>query len=299
MRLFLASTGLGAIAAVTVAPANAETVISTAITTPLTTSASGDIRITSTGSVKPTGGAAVTVNSNNYVINGGAIAIKGANNSTGILANADVTSSIANPGTITIDEDFTPTDSDNDGDLDGPFAQGSGRFGIHTLGAFNGLISNDGTIKVEGNQSAGIALDGPLNGSLFVNGTVSVLGNDSFGIRTGVVNGDVRIDRGTVTAQGGNSIGVLVGGNVSGVIVIQGTVNSTGYRYTTLPADPSKLDSDDLLQAGSAVVIGPPIPTQTTMTRTATALPIPRKALPPSRLTARRRRSSLVPRPRT
>src|SRR3954471_21315896 len=254
MRLFLASTGLGAIAAIMAAPANAETVISTAVTTPQTTSASGDIRITSTGSVKPTSGVAVTIDSNNQVTNGGAIAIKGSNNSTGILANPDVTGNVINIGTITLDEDFTPTDSDNDGDLDGPFAQGSARFGIHTA-TLNGVISNDGTITIEGNQSAGIAVDGTLNGSLFNNGTISVLGNDSFGIRTGVINGDVRILNGNISAKGGNSVGVLLGGDVSGVVLIQGTISSTGYRFTTAPTDPSKLDPDDLLQGGSAVVI--------------------------------------------
>ena len=196
MRLFLASTGLGAIAAVMATPVNAETLISTAVTTSQTTSVSGDIRITSTGSVKPTGGAAVTINSNNQVVNDGAIAIKGANNSVGILANPGVTAGrIVNTstGTITIDEDFTPTDSDNDGDLDGPFAQGSGRFGIHATGDFNGFISNEGAIKVEGNQSAGIAVDGALNGTLYNSGTIGVIGNDSFGIRTGAINGDVPI----------------------------------------------------------------------------------------------------------
>ena len=256
MRFLLASTGLGAVATMAV-PASAETQITTAVTTPQKTSVSGDIRITSTGSVKPTGGAAITIDSNNYAINQGTIAIKGANNSTGILANADVTASIVNAGTITIDEDYTPTDSDNDGDLDGPFAQGSGRFGIHVLGGgtFNGLISNDGTITVEGNQSAGIAVDSTLNGSLFSSGTISVVGNDSFGIRTGAITGDVRLYSGTVSAKGANSVGISIGGDVAGVVLIQNSVTSTGYRNTTAPADPSKLDSDDLLQGGSAVVI--------------------------------------------
>ena len=47
----------------------------------------------------------------------------------------------------------------------------------------------------------------------------------------------------------------LLGGDVGGAVVIQGTVTSTGYRSTSAPADPSKLDSDDLLQGGSAVVV--------------------------------------------
>ena len=239
------------------APANAETVISTAVTTPQTTGASGDIRISSTGSVKPTSGAAVTINSNNFVKNEGAIAIKGANNATGILANTNLTGDITNTGTIVIDEDFTPTDSDNDGDADGAFAQGSGRFGIHVLGGgtYTGNIVSSGTITIKGNQSAAIAIDSPLTGSLTESGPISVLGNDSYGIRTDAVSGSVKITNGTISVQGGNSVGVLLGGNIGGAVVIQGVVNSTGYRSTTAPADPSKLDSDDLLQGGSAVIV--------------------------------------------
>ena len=37
--------------------------------------------------------------------------------------------------------------------------------------------------------------------------------------------------------------------------MLQGKIVATGYRYTTPPADPSKLDADDLLQGGPAVSI--------------------------------------------
>jgi hypothetical protein len=258
MRFLLTSTGLGALAVMMAAPAAAETTITTAVTTPLTTSVSGDIRITSTGSVKPTGGAAVTIDSNNGVTNEGAITITGANGSTGILANPNFAGNITNSGTITVDEDYTPTDSDKDGDLDGAFAQGSNRFGIHTLagGTFTGNIFNNGTITVEGNQSAGIAADGSLNGSVVSNGKISILGTDTVGIRTNAVTGNVTIGSGSTTlAQGQNAVGILLNGDIGGALVIQGSVTSTGYRYTTPPTDTSKLDSDDLLQGGSAVVV--------------------------------------------
>ena len=99
MRFLLASTGLGALAAVIAAPVCAQAVISTAVTTPQKTSTSGDIKVTSTGSVKPTSGAAITIDSNNSVNNeGGTIAIQGANNSTGILANPNLTGNITNSG---------------------------------------------------------------------------------------------------------------------------------------------------------------------------------------------------------
>lgn len=258
MRFLLATTGLGAIAAATAAvPALAETVISTTVTTPQTTGAAGDdIRISTAGSVKPASGVGVTMNTNNYVKNEGAIQITGADNSAGIVANAGLTGEILNTGTITIDENFTATDSDSDGDLDGLFAQGTNRFGIHVLGAHSGLITNNGKISVEGNNSGGLVLDGPLTGSVANGGDVIVLGNNSVGIRTDDVSGDFVVSKGTVQVQGANAVGVAVNGDVGGKFVIQGTVQTTGYRYTTAPADTSKLDSDDLLQGGSAVIIG-------------------------------------------
>src|SRR4029453_14939379 len=95
--------------------ANAETLISTAITTPvLTSTGNDDVRISSTGSVKPASGNAVTIDSNDSVKNEGAIQITGSNGSTGILANTGLAGNITNTGTITIDENFTPTDTDTD-----------------------------------------------------------------------------------------------------------------------------------------------------------------------------------------
>ena len=87
MRSLLGTTAFGAIVAATFAvPASAETIISTAVTTPQSTSASGDIRISSTGSVKPASGTAVTLNTNNYVRNEGTIQVTGANDSVGTVS---------------------------------------------------------------------------------------------------------------------------------------------------------------------------------------------------------------------
>ena len=259
MRSLLGSTALGAIVAVSLAvPVNAETVISTAVTTPQSTSASGDIKVSSTGSVKPATGAAVTLNTNNYVRNEGTIQVTGANDSTGILANSGLTGEITNSGTITIDENYTPTDTDTDGDIDGPFAQGSNRFGIRVLGpgTFTGNIShNGGTIKVEGNNSGGLVVDSALAGNLNVSGNVKILGDNSVGVKGGDVSGDVIFRTGTIEVQGGNSVGVSLNGDIGGALVIQNAIQNTGYRYIQAPADPSKLDADDLLQGGSALVV--------------------------------------------
>ena len=259
MRSLLGSTALGAIVAVSLAvPVSAETVISTAVTTPQSTSASGDIKVSSTGSVKPATGAAVTLNTNNYVRNEGTIQVTGANDSTGILANSGLTGEITNSGTITIDENYTPTDTDTDGDIDGPFAQGSNRFGIRVLGpgTFTGNIShNGGTITVEGNNSGGLVVESALAGNLNVSGNVKILGDNSVGVKGGDVSGDVIFRTGTIEVQGGNSVGVSLNGDIGGALVIQNAIQNTGYRYIQAPADPSKLDADDLLQGGSALVV--------------------------------------------
>lgn len=257
-KTLLASTCLAAFLSTT---AHAETTITTATTAPVRTStvkagAADDVKITATGSIKPTSGTAVTVDSNNKVVNEGSIEISNSNGATGIFANAGTTGGITNAATgkIIIDETYAPTDIDNDGDLDGPFAVGSNRVGIATGGAFNGAIVNSGAITIEGNDSAGIRLGGPLTGNFTNDGTVSVLGDRALGIGLQDVTGNVRL-AGTVTAVGQDATAARLAGNINGALVIQGQYTASGYRYTTPPTDPSKLDADDLLIGGPAVSI--------------------------------------------
>ncbi|HEX7694103.1 MAG TPA: autotransporter domain-containing protein [Sphingomonas sp.] len=261
MRVLLASTCLTPVILFAASPAAAQSTISTAVTTPVNTStansgAPSDVSITSTGSVTVTSGTAVTIDSNNAVSNAGAIKITNADNSTGIGTVAGGSGSINNTGTITIDETYTPTDTDNDGDLDGPFASGTGRAGIRTGGVFTGSITNakGATITVEGNNSYGILLNGALNGNVSTDGTITVTGDNSAGVKTGDINGNARF-AGTISASGANANAVLVNGNVSGAVTLEGVITSTGFRYTTSPTDPSKLDNDDLLLGGPAVSI--------------------------------------------
>ena len=186
----------------------AETTITTATTAPVRTStiksgAPDDIKVTSTGSVKPTGGAAVTIDSNHKVINEGTIEISNVNGARGIVADAGTVGAITNAATgkIILDEPYAPTDIDNDGDIDGAFALGSNRVGIATLGAFTGNIVNSGAITIEGNDSAGIRLGGPLTGNFTNDGTISVLGDRALGVGLQDVTGNVRF-AGTITATG-------------------------------------------------------------------------------------------------
>lgn len=211
-----------------------------------------DIRITSAGSIDLTGGAAVTLDSANSVKNEGTISIKDASDATGILGSLTGAGDITNSGKIAIDETYAASDSDKDGDLDGPFSKQARNAAIRTAGAFTGNVANSGTITVKGNQSAGIALGGPLTGGLTHSGSIDVLGDGSVGIRTNGVSGNMKV-LGAVNVQGADAVGVAVDGPVGGQLLIQSSIASTGYRTTTPPADVSKLDAEDLLQGGPAV----------------------------------------------
>ena len=257
MRHLLSFTCLTPIALISIAPASAETVIKDARTSPLRTAtanagAPDSVTIDTTGTIKLTSGTAVTMDSNHAIANKGAITITDSNNAIGILAVAGTNGAITNSGTITIDETYAPTDTDKDGDIDGTFAQGSGRYGIRVGTGHIGNVLNSGTITVEGNNSFGLAVDGPLTGSLTNSGKLDILGNDSIGIRAGNVSGNVVLE-GTIAARGANSVGALLAGDIGGALRVQGSILSSGYRSITAPADVSKLDADDLLQGGNAL----------------------------------------------
>ncbi len=255
-RLLLTTTCLFAVSG-----AQAQTVIDTKRTDAVRTStiragAPDAIRIAAAGSVTPTGGTAVTIDSVHAVVNEGTIQITNADGSTGILASAGSGGGITNAATgkIVIDETYTPTDIDKDGDLDGPFAAGAWRTGIRTAGAYAGAIVTSGAITVKGNDSAGIWLGGPLTGAFTHDGQTAVTGDRSTGVRIAGVTGTVRL-AGTIAAIGQGAVAARVDGDIAGALVVQGALGSTGYRYVTPPADPSKLDADDLLQGGSALIV--------------------------------------------
>ncbi len=262
MRHLLACTAIAPVlVALTAAQAFAETTIGTATTAPVKTSTAtstgaDDITVSSAGSITLTSGTAITIDSNNKASNAGTIKISDGSNTTGILIAPGTTGDITNSGTITLDEDYTATDTDSDGDIDGPFAKGSNRNGIwvQSGAAHSGAITQSGTITIEGNQSAGIRLDGPLNGALSTSGTTTVTGDNSYGLIANDVTGNVTL-RGTTSVRGANSVGAALLGDIDGALKIQGTITNSGYRSTTAPTDTTKLDADDLLQGGSAVKI--------------------------------------------
>lgn len=251
----LAGTALIAIAH----PISAQTIIDTDRTTPVATSTAAngqpsDVTIDEDGSITLTSGTAVTVDSNNDVTNDGDIKVTNASGANGILVTGPRTADIVNTGSITIDETYSPTDDDNDGDLDGPFALGNNRAAIRIDGPLTGKLQHSGAIVVEGNQSAGILVNGAITGNVVHDGTTSVVGDQSVGVRLDDVSGDVRL-AGKITVRGEGSTGAVLAGDIGGALVVQSEIGVTGYRSVPAPTDPSRLDADDLLQGGSALVI--------------------------------------------
>ena len=261
----------------------AQVTISTSTSAPVSTATvnggnPSDLIISSSGSIGVTAaGTAVTINSNNSVSNAGQIGFTGINNAVGLLAEGGFTGVITNTAQITVTETYTATDSNNDGLLDGPFAQGTNRIGIETAGsgAFTGGILDTGLITIKGNDSEGISLQAPITGNLdmllvtpasgstaatLASGTIVVLGDNTVGIQvtpTGAIGGNVRI--GTVSATGVGAQGVVINGNVGGSVDISQGVVVTGYRTTTRSTNPALAvlyTPDEMQQGGAAVTIG-------------------------------------------
>ncbi|HRP10349.1 MAG TPA: autotransporter domain-containing protein [Terricaulis sp.] len=245
--------------------------ITTATTTPVATATAnngpGDISISSSGSIAITAGqTAVTVNSNHDVSNGGTISSNDADNVTGILLQGGFAGPLAivNTGSISLLESYVQADSDNDGNLDGQMAQGTNRHGIWLQpGAdFTGDIANGGTIRIEGNDSAGIRLDARLVGDLTsgAGSVIAVTGDNTVGVAinggaAAGVDGDVRIAA-AITARGENTVGVLVDAPITGALNFSGSWVVTGYNDLVRPTTQAGLDAldpDDQLQSGAAM----------------------------------------------
>lgn len=249
----------------------AQTSITTATTTPLATSAAGNIDITSAGSVTVPQGAAITIDSNNTLTSAGPISVRDSTAGTAILVNTAPggrTSGITVSGQVLADDTVAGVDTDNDGDLDGPFVDSAAvRYGIRVTGPgpFIGDIKQTaGQISVKGNGgSAGISIETGLVGNLDTKGSINAYGTDSYGVRVqGPVTGNIRIGSpvgSAVQAQGQGAVGVAIDGDVTGALKIDANIIASGFRYLTRPQQKTvrdKLDADDLLIGGPALRIG-------------------------------------------
>lgn len=267
MRLFYA-TAAALAPLLFAAGAQAQVVINTARTTPVQTSTANNggaanVQIASGGAVNVTTGTAVTVDSDNdlTILSGGAVSMaNSANGSTAVLVTGDSESDVQINGTITVSDNITDyPNTDQDGDADGPWANGSGRYGVRLLGQMIGdlFIGRNAVIRVDGADSYGVSLDDGIVGDVRNQGEVRVVGDRTVGIRQqGTLDGDGWIG-GIVNATGEDAVAVSLEGDVTGGLIFQGDLQSTGYRYTQRPTDEilEDLDADDILQGGPTVAI--------------------------------------------
>lgn len=267
------------------------TQITTATTTPVRTSTinngqPNDLDIVAGGSVSPTAsGVAVTLDSNNSVSNEGAISFSNVDNATGLQIDAGFTGSVTLTGSITVSETYTAPTSTITGVPYGDWASGGNRIGVLVTGAgaFNGSITDTGTITVQGNNSEGILINAPITGDLMMltvtppvapattptvaAGSISVTGNNVIGLDitpTGGVQGvggpsndSIRIT--SIQARGAGAQAVVIDGAVAGTVNISGGVSATGFFSTSRPTDPTISDqypASDFQLGGPAVNIG-------------------------------------------
>lgn len=270
MRKLLAAAVALAPLALAAGVAQAQVVIDDTRTTPIRTStaddgAPADVIIDDDGVIELESGVAVTLDSDNDVTveESGSITMEDADDdAVAILAEGGNSGSVTVDGAINISEDYEPEDQDEDGDIDGPFAEGSGRYGVRIAGteALDGdvTLGLGSSIRVQGNDSYGLSNEAGLTGDLISRGSINVTGDRSYGLRsTGDVAGDVWIG-GDVTSRGEDSTAVSLEGDIAGALRIDGSISATGFRYTTRSNDQEfvdGLDEDDLLTGGSAVRI--------------------------------------------
>ena len=230
-----------------------------------------DVTITSDGSViVDDAGPAVTLNSNNDLINEGEIRISDVDDATAVSLEGGADRNFTNSGTITVDEDFPAEDTNGDNVADSPRAEGSGRTGILISGAspFEGDVTLDANsnVNVEGNDSYGVnitdnMMTASLDGNFSNQGRISLTGNNGAGVNVaGDVTGNIT-NSGSVSALGEGSNAYNISGDVQGGFVNSGTLGSNGFRLTSRPGfqgtgtGREDLTADNLEDAGSSVSI--------------------------------------------
>ncbi|HEX3486616.1 MAG TPA: hypothetical protein VHT51_16275, partial [Micropepsaceae bacterium] len=192
----------GAISAIMVGvPAFADDLtISTGTATAVTTataanSTPGNITIGSSGSVTiAAAGAAVTLNSNNVVVNNGTISNTVDTSAVGVQINAGNSGSFTNNGAIKIPGNGTPPTS-------------TGLFGVllNGTGVFTGdIVTTSGsTITISGLSANAIAIQSELNGKLTQGGTITSSGSLSNGVITSALIDGAFTNTGTITTDRG------------------------------------------------------------------------------------------------
>lgn len=254
-------------------PVWADEEISNERTTPVSTSAAGDIVITSSGRVTLTGntGPAVVLDSDNTVETraGSTIAINDQSGATGIFLEGGRTGELTHAGVIQLIDAESGVNADLDEPLD-VLTTETGKTGI-LVGApgdpaFIGDITTAGSVSVVGQDSYGVRVVSGVDGSVTLGGGIGVTGENSTAVSIeGPVTGDVVIARGAnVTVTGAGSSAFAVSDDVGGAVRIAGSVRANGFRISErtiaevfeLLADREDTDvQEDERLSGPAVVI--------------------------------------------
>jgi hypothetical protein len=282
-RKFLAVAAAAPLLAAAV-PAAAQVTISTATSAPIATAtanngAPADVTIAAGGSITLTApGTALTLNSNNSILNAGAIGATGVNDIIGIDILGGFTGTASNTGSINLTETSASIVDNNNGLQTGPFATGSGRIGLEVTGAgvFTGSIIDTGAISVVGNNSFGVTIQAPVTGDFLMqvvtppasgsttptvaDGSIAITGNNSIGLQvtaSGSIGGNLPIEG--VSALGAGAQAVQINGGVKGAMNFSGTITDTGYRTTSRQSNPALLQlqtREEMQQGGAAVTLG-------------------------------------------
>ena len=217
-------------AAVAVSAARADTEISTATTTALATATAGNIVIDATGtttatgttassatvSIQTSGVAAVTLNSNNYVLNNGGIS--NANIDSGIGVSLDTSG-----GNILSTNGFTSTGTV---DLSG---NGTGKLGLIIQGgntfygpiSLSSLISTSLTGTSAATQASSIVVQGDSSAAIYLVQGTKVTSNI-------LIGGGGILQNASVNSTASNSVLVDLDGTLNGNLLVASALNGVG-----------------------------------------------------------------------
>lgn len=257
------------------APAFADEEINNERTSPVRTSTSGDILITSSGRVRLTDnpGPAVVIDSDNTleIEPSGLIAVNDQSGAVGVFAEGGYDSGIVHRGTIQL------TDSDNRqatpiADPISSITDETDKVGI-LVGApgdaaFRGdiLVDLAGNIGVIGQNSYGIRTIAPVEGNITINGQVVMVGEHSraISIEGGLVGDFVTGNSSQIRSEGQGSSAIVFEGDVQGAVRIGAPVVANGFRITDRTIKEFFLElsnreagevAEDTRLGGSAIVI--------------------------------------------
>lgn len=256
------------------APALADEEISDEVTSPVRTSDTGNVVITSTGRVTLTGnpGPAVVVDSDSTVetVAGSQINVNDQDGAVGIHLEGGREGGLIHRGAITLRDD----DVNSNLPVDEPWdsrTEESGKTGILVgepggspfIGDVDSRLGS--RIEVVGNDSFGIRVASGIDGNLISNGTIDIVGDNSIAISIeGPANGDVLLGQNSqINVLGTGSSGLSVAADVDGAVRIGGNVSANGFRisdraseaiFDALGREPGEVAENSRL-AGSAIVI--------------------------------------------